>query len=103
MGSRKWYTYVFSNIVSEKEKSECFEKYALPEIYTVSQQLVLNAYVNFDFKKEHQPLLFIGGSSDNIFPAGLTQTIARKYSDKNGKVDLKIFEGKSLFLCGEKG
>ena len=103
MGSRKWYDYAFFNTLSDKEKEENFEKYAVPESYKVSRQLVLNSYSNIDFKKQHQPILFIGGGSDNIFPAKLTMTIADKYSDKSSIVDLKIFEGKSHFICGEKG
>ncbi len=103
MGSRQWYDYAFFNTVSEKEKEENFEKFAVPESYKVSRQLVLNPYSNIDFKKSHQPILFIGGGSDNIFPPNLTKTIAARYSDKNSRVDLKIFEGKSHFICGEKG
>lgn len=103
MGSRKWYDYAFFNTISDAEKASAFEKYAVPESYKVSRQLVLNSYSNIDFKKPHAPILFIGGSNDHIFPAGLTKTIAGKYKDPNSKVDLKIFEGKSHFICGEKG
>ena len=103
MGSRQWYDYAFFNTISDEEKEKAFEKYAVPESYKVSRQLVLNSYSNIDFKKPHAPLLFIGGGSDHIFPAELTKTIAGKYEDKNSIVDLKIFEGKSHFICGEKG
>lgn len=103
MGSRKWYDYAFFNTVSDAEKQALFEKFAVPESYKVSRQLVLNSYSSINFKKPHQPILFIGGGSDNIFPPGLTKTISGKYTDKNSKVDLKVFEGKSHFICGEKG
>lgn len=103
MGSRKWYDYAFFNTVTDAEKQELFEKFAVPESYKVSRQLVLNSYSNIDFKKPHQPILFIGGGSDHIFPPSLTKTIAGKYQDKNSKVDLKVFEGKSHFICGEQG
>jgi len=103
MGSRKWYDYAFFNTISNGEKEKAFEKYAVPESYKVSRQLVLNSYSNIDFRKPHVPLLFIGGGSDHIFPPDLTKTIARKYKDTNSKVDLKIFEGKSHFICGENG
>lgn len=79
------------------------QQFAVPESYKVSRQLVLNAYSNIDFKRPHAPLLFIGGGSDNIFPPALTTTLANKYKDGNSKVDLKIFEGKSHFICGEPG
>lgn len=103
MGSRKWYDYAFFNTVSASEKEKLFEKFAVPESYKVSRQLVLNSFSNINFEKPHQPLLFIGGGNDHIFPANLTSTIAGKYKDVNSKVDLKIFEGKSHFICGEKG
>src|ERR671926_250738 len=54
-------------------------------------------------KKPHEPLLFIGGENDHIFPPNLTRKIANKYKDANSKVDLKIFKGKSHFICGEEG
>jgi len=103
MGSRKWYDYAFFNTIPDTEKAIAFEKYAVPESYKVSRQLVLNAYSNIDFKKPHVPILFIGGANDHIFPSSLTKTIAGKYKDPNSKVDVKIFEGKSHFICGEKG
>jgi pimeloyl-ACP methyl ester carboxylesterase len=103
MGSRKWYDYAFFNTIPEGERAQLFNQFAVPESYKVSRQLVLNPFSNIDFKKAHAPILFIGGGSDNIFPPALTKTIAGKYSDNNSQVDLKIFEGKSHFICGEKG
>ncbi|WP_421939013.1 alpha/beta hydrolase [Pedobacter sp.] len=103
MGSHKWYDYAFFNTTPEGERNKLYNEFAVPESYKVSRQLVLNSFSNIDFKKPHAPLLFIGGGSDNIFPPQLTQTIAGKYTDSGSKVDLKIFEGKSHFICGEKG
>ena len=103
MGSRKWYDYAFFNTIPGSEKEKAFEKFAVPESYKVSRQLVLNSFSNIDFKKPHVPILFIGGENDNIFPPGLTQTIAGKYKDAKSRVDVKIFEGKSHFICGEPG
>lgn len=103
MGSRKWYDYAFFNTISDAEKELAFEKLAVPESFKVSRQLVLNSFSNIDFKKPHAPLLFIGGGSDHIFPPVLTKTIAGRYDDQASQVDLKIFEGKSHFICGEPG
>ena len=103
MGSRKWYDYAFFNTITDAEKEKAFEKFAVPESYKVSRQLVLNSFSNINFKKSHEPILFIGGGSDHIFPAKLTKKIAGKYLDKSSKVDLKIFEGRSHFTCGEPG
>ena len=103
MGSRNWYDNAFFNTLPESEREKAFAKFAVPESYKVSRELVLNSYSNIDFKKPHAPLLFIGGGNDNIFPPQLTKTIAGKYKDTNSRVDVKIFEGKSHFICGEPG
>ena len=103
MGSRKWYDNAFFNTLPDTQKSTAFEKYAVPESYKVSRELVLNSYSNINFKKPHVPLLFIGGGKDNIFPADLTIGIAEKYSDQNSQVNVKIFEDKTHFICGEPG
>jgi len=103
MGSRKWYDYAFFNTIPQAEHEKAFEKFAVPESYKVSRELVLNSFSNIDFKKPHAPLLFVSGSSDHIFPTNLTKKIAGKYKDSNSRVDLKVFEGKSHFICGEPG
>lgn len=103
MGSRAWYDYAFFNTLPDTEKEKAFEKFAVPESYKVSRQLVLNNFSNIDFKKPHAPILFVGGGSDHIFPPTLTKTIAGKYKDANSKVEVKIFDGKSHFICGEPG
>lgn len=103
MGSEEWYNKCFFNTTPAIERVSAFENYAVPESFKVSRELVLNSYSNIDFKRPHPPILFIGGGSDTIFPAELTTTLAKKYSDSNSRVDLKIFQGKSHFICGEKG
>ncbi|HMS66078.1 MAG TPA: alpha/beta hydrolase [Ignavibacteria bacterium] len=103
MGSRDWYDKCFFNTLPDEEKSKAFESIAVPESYKVSRELVLNSFSNIDFSKPHAPVLFIGGGKDNIFPRVLTETIAERYKDKSSCVDLKIFEDKSHFICGEPG
>ncbi|MDR6845717.1 alpha/beta hydrolase [Flavobacterium granuli] len=103
MGSRDWYDKCFFNTTPLSERGKAFESFAVPESYKVSRELVLNSFSNIDFGKPHEPILFIGGGSDNIFPPSLTTTLANKYKDKKSKVDLKIFQGKSHFICGEAG
>ncbi|HTE31125.1 MAG TPA: alpha/beta hydrolase [Chryseolinea sp.] len=102
-GSRRWYNYSFFNTIPDAEKEKAFVKFAVPESYKVSRELVLNSFSNINFKIPHAPILFVGGSNDHIFPPKLTKTIADRYKDKNSRVDLKIFEGKSHFLYGEPG
>lgn len=103
MGSRKWYDYAFFNTLPDAEKTKAFEKFAVPESFKVNRELVFNSLAYIDFKKAHAPLLFIAGGSDHIFPASFTKTIAGSYKDAGSQVDLKVFEGKSHFICGEPG
>ncbi|NEU07850.1 alpha/beta hydrolase [Flavihumibacter sp. R14] len=103
MGSRKWFDYAFFNTMPDAEKETAFEKIAVPESYKVSRELVLNSFSNLDFNKPHEPILFVGGGNDHIFPPSLTQTIAGRYKDANSRVKIKIFKGKSHFICGEPG
>jgi pimeloyl-ACP methyl ester carboxylesterase len=103
MGSREWYDKCFFNTLPASERGDAFETYAVPESFKVSRELVLNSFSNIDFGASHEPILFIGGGSDNIFPPSLTTTLANKYKDKKSRVDLKIFQGKSHFICGENG
>ena len=103
MGSREWYDRCFFNTLPKEDRAKAFDDFAVPESYKVSRELVLNAFSNINFKKPHEPILFIGGGSDNIFPPSLTKTLANNYKDKNSRVDIKIFDGKSHFICGEPG
>src|SRR6478736_6400696 len=43
MGSREWYDYGFFNTILDGEKGKAFDKFAVPESYKVSRQLVLNS------------------------------------------------------------
>lgn len=103
MGSKQWYDYAFFNTLPDSEKETMFNKFAVPESFAVSRQLVFDPYSNIDFKKPHTPILFIGGGKDHIFPAALTKTIAGKYSHRDSVTDLKIYEDKSHFIAGEPG
>lgn len=103
MGSREWYDRCFFNTLPQRDRAKAFDAVAVPESYKVSRELVLNSFSNIDFRRPHKPILFIGGASDAIFPASLTTTLAGKYKDKSSQVNLKIFEGKSHFICGESG
>lgn len=46
MGNREWYNYAFFNTIPNEEKEKAFEKFAVPESYKVSRQLVLNSFAN---------------------------------------------------------
>lgn len=103
MGSRQWYDYAFFNTLPEAERSTAYDVIAVPESFKVSRETLMHSFSKVDFKKAHPPFLFIGGGKDNIFPPQLTKKIAGQYTDKNSRVDVKIFENKSHYICGEEG
>jgi pimeloyl-ACP methyl ester carboxylesterase len=103
MGSRDWYHKAFFNNYTHQESDRLYEEIAVPESRKIARDTLLKSFANIDFKKPHNPLLFIGGEKDNIFPATFTKKIAGSYKDKNSTADYKAFEGRSHFICGEKG
>lgn len=103
MGSKEWYHKAFFNNYSRVESDELYNSIAVPESRKIARDTLLTSFAKIDFKKPHRPLLFIGGAKDNIFPAAFTQRIAGKYADKNSITQFKAFEGRSHFICGEKG
>jgi len=103
LGSRDWYNRAFFNTLPKPEQDKAYDLIAVPESRKIGRETLLKSFSNADFKKPHQPILFIGGGNDNIFPPALTKKIAAQYKDPNSRVDVKIYDTKSHFICGEKG
>jgi pimeloyl-ACP methyl ester carboxylesterase len=103
MGSKEWYHHAFFNNYSKAESDRLFEEIAVPESRKIGRDTLLTSFAKIDFKKPHNPLLFIGGENDNIFSAKFTKQIADSYNDRNSIVNYKSFEGRSHFICGENG
>ena len=103
LGSRKWFNKAFFNTLPEEERAAAYDTYAVPESFKINTSILFSRFGKVDFKKPHEPLLFIGGGRDNIFSAGFTQKIASRYQDQDSKVDVKIFAERSHFTCGEPG
>lgn len=103
MGSPDWFDYAFFNTLPEEDRMAAYQDHAVPESFKVNKQLLLHPMAKVDFKASHPPLLFVGGTSDHIFPASFTRRIAGKYRAPDSQVDVKIFDGRSHFICGEPG
>ncbi|WP_417942447.1 alpha/beta hydrolase [Flavobacterium sp. RS13.1] len=103
LGTRDWYNRAFFNTLQKSEQNKAYDLIAVPESRKIGRETLLKSFANVDFKKPHQPILFIGGGKDNIFPPDLTKKTAGKYKDPDSIVDVKIFDEKSHFICGEKG
>lgn len=103
MGTREWYHKAFFNNYTRTESDLFYNEIAVPESRKIARDTLLKSFAKIDFKKAHNPLLFIGGENDTIFPATFTKKIAGSYKDKNSTVDFKSFPGRSHFITGEKG
>lgn len=103
LGSKEWYHKAFFNNYTKAESDKLFEKIATPESRKIARDTLLKSFAKIDFKKPHQPLLFIGGEKDNIFSAAFTKKIAGSYKDPNSQTDYKAFAGRSHFICNENG
>lgn len=98
--NKDWFHYAFGNNLSRTESDKVFNEIAVPESRTVARDTLLQSFSKVDFTKPHAPLLFVGGTNDNIFPPTLTQKLAGSYKQK---ADVKIFEGRSHNTVGEAG
>lgn len=103
MGSRDWYHRAFFNNYSRQESDKLYDLVAVPESRRIARDTLLSSFAKVDFSKPHQPLLFIGGAKDNIFPSAFSKRIAGAYKDKNSITGFKEFAGRSHFIAGETG
>lgn len=92
----------FCNTMSIEQTAVAFQETATHDSRNVLRTC-LGSAGNVDLETVHPPLLFVGGSADEIIPADLNEKNAQAYSSDAGVVDLKIFEGKAHFICGEPG
>lgn len=101
-GSKDWYHKAFFNTFSKEESDKLYDEFAVPESRKIVRESALRSFAKIDFKKPHQPLLFIAGEKDAIFSPAFTKKIANKYEDKNSVVGYKVFENRTHFICGQE-
>lgn len=102
-GSQAWYDRAFFNVLAPEARPGAYERFAVPESKKVMWSGLSDSFARVDFAKPHVPLLFVGGTADQIFPAPFIQKIAGCYRPEAGRVDLKLFEDRSHFTAGEPG
>jgi len=104
MPTKAWFHYTFGNTLPRVESDKVFDEFVVPESRAIAWG-TLKSYARIDFKKAHQPLLFIAGEKDHIMPASLNKRNyeAYKNQDSTSVTDFKMFNGRSHFICGERG
>ncbi|MGV9004961.1 alpha/beta hydrolase [Flavobacterium sp.] len=97
----EWFQQTFCNTLTLEETKIEFHKSVVPESRNIARTSIKDdGYV--DFKKPHQPLLFISGAEDHLIPTSLNKKNFEAYKDKNSQKDFKIFAGRTHYICNQK-
>jgi pimeloyl-ACP methyl ester carboxylesterase len=99
MSFSEW-KYAITNEMSLEDQKESYYDYATPESKLVLRD-TLTKSAKIDFKRPHNPLLFVAGSIDHIMPASLNYSNFKKYKDKNSITEFKEFPGRNHFVLGQ--
>ncbi len=96
-----WFNYAFCNTMKMNETKVVYDKFVVPESRNIPRSSAMRqGKVNFN--KPHLPLLFISGELDHIIPASLNKKNAEAYKDKDGILELKQFQGRTHYICGQQ-
>jgi pimeloyl-ACP methyl ester carboxylesterase len=98
--SEEWFQYAFCNTYSAQESQIEYKKHIVPESRNIARTSAKEDGA-IDFKKPHNPLLFIAGENDNIIPPSLNKKNHAAYIDKNSKTDFKEFSGRTHHICSQ--
>ncbi len=101
MSFKEW-QYAFTNCMPYEEQKEAYYKFLIPESKLVVRDAITSV-AKVDFKKPHDPLLFISGSIDRFIPASLNYSNYKKYSHSGSITAYKEFEGRNHFVLGQPG
>ncbi|MDY6808384.1 MAG: alpha/beta hydrolase [Actinomycetota bacterium] len=103
--------YAFTNTLSEEDSRAVYERYAIPAPgswvwrYGVFANLTprhLETWVDYS-RDDRAPLLFIAGGADNIMPAAVNKSNARRYRKSSAVTEYFEFPGRSHWTCAEPG
>ena len=89
-----------ANRMSIEEQKAGYYKLAIPESGLIIKDTFTSA-AKIDFKKPHNPLLFIAGSIDNTIPANMIFENYLKYTDVSSVTDYHVYEGGNHFAVGQ--
>jgi len=99
--SVKWFHYAFCNTMTMEETQVEYNRFVVPESRNIPRSSTKkDGYI--DFKKPHNPLLFIAGEKDHIIPSSLNKKNFDAYKDTNSKKEFKEFPGRTHYICGQK-
>ncbi len=97
----KWFHYAFCNTMTMEQTAIEYNKFVVPESRNIPRSSTKKDG-HIDFKKPHQPLLFIAGEKDHIIPSSLNKKNFNAYKDVNSKKEFKEFPGRTHYICGQE-
>ena len=100
--TKERFHYTFCNTQTQESSDLDFEKYVVPESRNVPRS-TLTPQAKIKFKKDHVPLLLIGGEKDNLIPLSLVETNFKKYRKSLGTIGFQKFANRSHFICNQEG
>lgn len=97
----KWFQYAFCNTITFEQAKIEYDKFIVPESRNIPRSST-KTEGEINFKKSHNPLLFIAGAKDHIIPSSLNKKNFEAYQDKNSKTDFKEFAERTHYICGQQ-
>ena len=99
----------FANTLSAEDSKDVYDQFHIP---APGRPLFQAAFANMDRKSPlgfdkkragRAPLLIVGATKDHLVPSSLATKIFHLYKHSPSTTELKVFDGRSHFLCGEPG
>jgi alpha-beta hydrolase superfamily lysophospholipase len=91
---------IFTNGMSFAEQKDSYVRLLIPESKSALRD-VLTKTAKINFRKKHEPLLFLSGSDDTIIPSSLNYSNFKKYTNIHSITCYKEFQGHNHFVLGQ--
>ena len=99
--SVEWFHYAFCNTMSLDQTKTEYWNFVVPESRNIARSSTKRDG-KIDFSRPHNPLLFIAGEKDHIIPASLNKKNFEAYTDNKSRINFKLFEDRTHYICGQK-
>ena len=100
--SVNWFQYAMCQNLTQEQTAREFDRLFIPESRNIPRSSA-GSHGYIDFKKPHEPLLFIAGEEDHIIPSSLNRKNFYAYTDRNSKTDFKEFPHRTHHICAQQG
>jgi pimeloyl-ACP methyl ester carboxylesterase len=100
--SVKWFNYTCCHTLTMQQTQLEYDNIVVPTSRNIPRS-TRTIEGQIDFKKPHNPLLFIAGEIDHIIPSSLNRKNFESYTDKSSKIDFAEFKGRTHGVIGQQG